>query len=36
MIRNRITGLAALPVETLDRMSLQAAIDRIPGKDNAR
>ncbi len=29
MLRNRIIGFAALPLETLDRVSLQAAVDEI-------
>ncbi len=29
MMRNRITGFSALPLDTLDRASLQAAMDRI-------
>ncbi|MBC7179235.1 MAG: ArsR family transcriptional regulator, partial [Roseovarius sp.] len=28
-LRNRITAFAALPIETLDRVSLQAAVDDI-------
>ncbi|GGB31111.1 arsenate reductase/protein-tyrosine-phosphatase family protein [Allosediminivita pacifica] len=33
VLRNRILAFAALPLETLDRISLQKAVDRIAGMD---
>ncbi len=36
MMRNRILGFAALPLETLHRVSLQAAVDLIPRKETTQ
>lgn len=35
MLRNRITGFAALPFNTLDRVSLQAAVDNLAQSEDA-